>query len=83
MLIYLKVYGIIDQYKKHSGLDINEFVRKMNRCYYRIVEIQEDRRRRRGIRGLISKLTGAFVPTSPINKIEEEREGKKDEGKEK
>ena len=38
----------------------DEFAKKMNRCYYRIVEIQEDRRKRTGIRGIISKIKGAL-----------------------
>ena len=56
----LESIGMIEQYKLHSKLTANEFAKKMNRCYYRIVEIQEDRRKRTGIRGIISKIKGAL-----------------------
>lgn len=31
-------------------------------CFVKLINIQEERVKKRGIRGLLSKLTGAFVP---------------------
>ena len=42
-------------------------------CFCKLIEIQEERVKHKGIRGMLSKLTGAFVP-----EVEKENENEQE-----
>ena len=45
----------------YSNIDPVDLGHVKYKCFRKLLEIQEERAKKRGIRGLLSRLTGAFV----------------------
>ena len=55
-------YGMTDDFARiYGNVDTKVLARAGVKCFRKLLEIQEERAKKRGIRGLLSKLTGAFV----------------------